>query len=99
MGATPGRGRRRQMNPVAVRLLCLGVALLVFPLSARIVVACGAPLVFNASSLKGPWAFQMLPAKSFSASAPGDPGDVAGAPRQDILRVGVIDWFALPLPT
>jgi len=39
-------------------------------------------------SLKGRYVFRMTPVKSFSAVAPGDPGGVAGAPRQDILRVG-----------
>ena len=34
------------------------------------------------------WVFRMGPAKSFSAGAPGDPGGVAAAPRQDVLRVG-----------
>ena len=53
---------------------------------------------FSPSSLRGRWGLQMVPAKSFSSLAPGDPGGVAGAPRQDILRVGVINWFGTPVP-
>lgn len=34
------------------------------------------------------WVFRMGPANGFSADSPGDPGGVAGAPRQDVLRVG-----------
>lgn len=39
-------------------------------------------------SIKGRYAFRMTPAKSFAADAPADPGGLAGAPRQDVLRVG-----------
>lgn len=39
-------------------------------------------------SINGRYAFRMTPAKSFAADAPGDPGGLAGAPRQDLLRVG-----------
>lgn len=39
--------------------------------------------------LKGPYSFRMVPVKSFSSDAPGDPAGLASAPRQDILRVGV----------
>src|SRR5262249_47242734 len=35
----------------------------------------------------------------FSATAPGDPGNVAGAPRQDILKVGVIVWDGVSTAT
>lgn len=38
--------------------------------------------------IKGQYSFRMTPVKSFSADAPGDPGGLASAPRQDILRVG-----------
>ena len=41
------------------------------------------------NKIKGRYAFRMTPVKSFSADAPGDPGGLASAPRQDILRVGV----------
>jgi len=44
---------------------------------------------FTNQDLRGTFSFRLVPAKSFSADAPGDPGDIAGAPRQDILRVGV----------
>ena len=37
---------------------------------------------------RGRYAFRMTPVKSFSTDAPGDPGGLAAAPRQDILRVG-----------
>jgi hypothetical protein len=43
---------------------------------------------FSAQDLRGTFTFRLVPAKSFSADAPGDPGGIAGAPRQDILRVG-----------
>ena len=44
----------------------------------------------NGPSANGTYAFRMTPVKSFTADAPGDPGGIASAPRQDILRVG---WF------
>jgi hypothetical protein len=44
----------------------------------------------NEEALKGRYVFRMTPAKSFSADAPADPGGLATAPRQDLLRVG---WF------
>ncbi len=44
---------------------------------------------FTNHDLKGTFSFRLVPATSFSADAPGDPGGVVGAPRQDILRVGV----------
>ncbi len=47
---------------------------------------------FTPKALRSAWTFQLRPATSFAASAPGDPGGVATAPRQDILRVGVIQW-------
>ena len=43
----------------------------------------------GAPSINGVYAFRMTPAKSFTADAPADPGGIAGAPRQDVLRVGV----------
>jgi hypothetical protein len=43
----------------------------------------------NAPSVKGTYAFRMGPVKSFAADSPGDQGGVSGAPRQDILRVGL----------
>lgn len=61
----------------AVSVMTLGAALLVAP-QAR------------AATLQGTYSFRMTPAKSFSADAPGDPGGIATAPRQDILRVGVL---------
>lgn len=70
-----------------------GVTLLLgLQLSASAVLACGAPIPLSPATLRGRWGFRMVPNKSFSASAPGDPGGVAGAPRQDILRVGVISF-------
>jgi hypothetical protein len=44
---------------------------------------------FTNQDLRGTYSFRLVPAKSFSADDPGDLGDIAGAPRQDILRVGV----------
>jgi hypothetical protein len=72
--------------------------LLTLELAGGVAHACFASLSFSPSSLRGRWGVQMVPAKSFSAVAPGDPGGVAGAPRQDILRVGVINWFGTPVP-
>jgi hypothetical protein len=56
-----------------------------------------APFFFTSGALRKGWAFRLGPATSFSAIAPGDPGGVSTAPRQDILRVGVItfDGFGL----
>jgi len=41
-------------------------------------------------SVKGDYVFRMTPAKSFTADAPADPGGIAAAPRQDVLRIGVL---------
>ena len=77
----------------------IGIALLLtLPLASSVAHACFATVSFSPTSLRGRWGVQMVPAKSFSALAPGDPGGVAGAPRQDILRVGVINWFGTPVP-
>jgi hypothetical protein len=72
--------------------------LLIVQFAGGVAHAMSAQLCLSPSSLRGRWGLQMVPAKSFSALAPGDPGGVAGAPRQDILRVGVINWFAAPVP-
>jgi hypothetical protein len=67
-------------------------------LSWLLLAVCISPLAaaaappFSAANLTGYWGFQLQPAKSLSAVAPGDPGGVATAPRQDILRVGVIHF-------
>lgn len=42
----------------------------------------------SAEKIKGNYSFRMTPVKSFSTDAPGDPGGLASAPRQDLLRVG-----------
>lgn len=68
-------------------------ALLRLTAASAITVAVAAPLTSvpaEAASLQGNYVFRMTPAKSFSADAPGDPGGLANAPRQDILRVGVL---------
>ena len=54
---------------------------------------------FTPKVLRGRYAFQVGPATGFSATAPGDPGNVAGASRQDILRVGVIQWDGISTAT
>ena len=68
-------------------------AVLRLALTSAVAISLGA---FSASAdstkaapIKGRYAFRMTPAKSFSADAPGDPGGIGAAPRQDILRVGV----------
>lgn len=63
-------------------------------LSAVILAGLGSVPAFGghsgaSHSLNGTFAFRMTPAKSFSADASNDPGGVAKAPRQDVLRVGV----------
>ncbi len=50
------------------------------------------PPLLGVSKLKSSWAFTMVPAKSFTADAPLDPGGIATAPRQDILRVGQMNF-------
>ena len=50
------------------------------------------PYFFTTSSLTSRWQFQFVPAMSFAALAPGDPGDVAGAPRQNVMRVGYLEF-------
>lgn len=81
-----------------MRWMIGAILLVVVHLAGGVAHAMSAQLCLSPSSLRGRWGLQMVPAKSFSAIAPGDPGGVGGAPRQDILRVGVINWFAAPLP-
>jgi hypothetical protein len=63
-----------------------------------VLAVCMSPLVaaaappFSAANLTGYWGFQLLPAKSLSAVAPGDPAGVMTAARQNVLRVGVIHF-------
>jgi len=57
------------------------------------------PFFFTTGALKKRWAFQMVPATGFSAIDPTDPGGVATAPRQDVLRVGFISWDGLGMAT
>lgn len=60
-----------------------------------VIFGWNAPLVAAddsaAQKIKGNYSFRMTPVKSFSADAPGDPGGLGTAPRQDILRVGVFE--------
>lgn len=65
--------------------------LLLLALNLNSGTAAAAP-AFSAPSVRGSWGFQMVPAKSFSANAPGDPGGLGTAVRQDVLRVGVINF-------
>src|SRR5216683_509107 len=78
---TPGRVR----NSVTAAGCCLLVAL-----SAT--AAFAIPHFFTTASLNGRYTARFAPAKSFSADAPGDPGGVASAPRQNVLKVGLIDF-------
>jgi hypothetical protein len=50
------------------------------------------PYFFTAGALRRTWAVRLKPATSFAAIAPGDPGGVASAPRQDVMRVGLITF-------
>ncbi len=50
------------------------------------------PYFFTTGALKTRYKFQLGPATSFAAIAPGDPGGVAGAPRQEIMRVGYFNF-------
>ncbi len=63
------------------------VALLLVAMAPPASAVCPA----NSGKLKGTYAFRLGPAKGFDADLAnnGDPGNVSGAPRQDILRVGV----------
>jgi hypothetical protein len=54
--------------------------------------ASAIPHLFTTASLNGRYTARFAPAKSFSADAPGDPGGVASAARQDVLKVGLIDF-------
>lgn len=69
-----------------------GVLLLAVQLSGG--VARAAVPHFSGSSLGGRWAIQLRPGTSFTASwnLTGDAGGLAGAPRQDVLRVGVMEF-------
>ena len=53
------------------------------------------PYFFTTGALKVPYRFQFGPATSFAAIAPGDPGGVATAPRQDVMRVGFFAFNGL----
>lgn len=87
MGAAArGRTITRRLIRRSIALVTLVSALQV---GARASTAY-TPYNYTLSVLNGYWIFHMLPAMSFSATAPGDPGGVATAPRQDILRVGFI---------
>ncbi len=50
------------------------------------------PYFFTSSSLTSRWQFRFAPAMSFAALAPGDPGNVIGAPRQNVMRVGYLEF-------
>ena len=50
------------------------------------------PPTYTLYSLRRSWAISLWPVTSFAASAPGDPGGVATAPRQDIVRVGRVTF-------
>lgn len=52
----------------------------------------GKTYFFTTAALKNRWSFQLTPATGFAAIAPGDPGGVALKPRQNVLRVGVIQF-------
>jgi len=53
------------------------------------------PYFFTTGALRVPYRFQLSPATSFAAIAPGDPGGVAAAPRQDFMRVGFFAFNGL----
>jgi hypothetical protein len=53
------------------------------------------PYFFTTGALKVPYRFQLGPATSFAAIAPGDPGGVAAALRQDFMRVGFFAFNGL----
>jgi hypothetical protein len=53
------------------------------------------PATFNLGHLRRRWRLASEPATSFVAIAPGDPGGVATAARQDVARVGYVDWTGL----
>ena len=53
------------------------------------------PFFFTTASLSVPYKFRLGPATSFAAIAPGDPGGVAAATRQDIMRVGFFAFNGL----
>jgi hypothetical protein len=50
------------------------------------------PYFFTTGALRRTWSFELVPATGFSAIDPTDAGGVASAPRQDVLRVGYIEW-------
>jgi hypothetical protein len=50
------------------------------------------PYFFTSNSLTSRWQFRFVPAMSFAALAPGDPANVIGAPRQNVMRVGYIEF-------
>ena len=53
------------------------------------------PYFFTTGTLRVPYRFQLGPATSFAAIAPGDPGGVATALRQDFMRVGFFAFNGL----
>jgi len=50
------------------------------------------PYFFTSNSLTGRWQFQFVPAMSFAALAPGDPGNVTDSLRQNVMRVGYLEF-------
>lgn len=53
------------------------------------------PYFFTTATLRVTSRFLLGPATSFAAIAPGDPGGVAAAPRQDFMRVGFFAFNGL----
>ncbi len=84
---------------VGVSLMFLGVLLLALPTAVQARRGGSSTSssnnngndngIFTNQSLKGTFSFRLVPAKSFSVDDLSDPGGLATAPRQDILRVGV----------
>lgn len=75
------------MKTIRVTGIALSIlTLLLAAMTPRASAACS-----TATSMNGNYAFRLGPAKSFAADLAnaGDPANVAGAPRQDLVRAGV----------
>jgi hypothetical protein len=79
----------RTGNMRSIRLILISGGLAAIALIFMMRARADAPSSFKADDIKGTYAFQMVPVKSFSSDNPVSSGLAAG-PYQDILRVGVL---------
>jgi len=80
------------MKMKTIRVSGIALSMVALLLVAMAPPASAASCSGNNGKLKGTYAFRLSPAKGFDAdlaNSSTDPGNVGGAQRQDVLRVGV----------